>query len=394
MSALCASEPADYRINATHQGYWSKPRAERKPRKQIVENEPGAGGSRFAGAGTARRSPAGLLKDHLSPLTSLDRRTDHLTGAVVKVAEGGSLVVCSFKGGHQDKPRLVPKRGKIQGFTIGAARRMRRQVKSINRNRVGADQVVFIALTYPSEFPAARATKKHLDTFLKRFRRLHPGAAGWWKLEPQRRGAPHYHLLLVVPGGYHLQELRSWCSSSWYEVVGSGDVKHLKAGTRVDQVKDWRGVDLYLSKYVAKPVETDDLDPTWVHPGKWWGVFNRKGLPIDIQTARVTPEGVPVMLRVMRHVRRWYESRPSSWCWFFPRHGGRKKVTWKHAKKEDLARHGKLQRIKLRRLGKGQYPGGTFYLADGDFRRLVRYELDRAGLSWFDVFEPVGGASC
>lgn len=295
-----------------------------------------------------------------------------------------------FKGGPAPTaPRVAPKRGKISGFTVGAARRMRRQVKSINQGRVSVDQVLFVALTYPSQYPTASATKAHLDVMVKRLRRRHKGVAGWWKLEPQRRGAPHYHLLLILPAGCDLWAERRWCSQAWFDVVGSGDEKHLKAGTRVDQVQNWKGVDLYLAKYVAKPVSVDEVDPTWSHPGKWWGVINRKGLPIDIQSAAVTPEGVPVMLRVARHCRRWYESRVSRFCWFYMRHGGRRKVTWATVRKEDLARHGKIQPIRLKRVAKGEYPGGAYMLPESVFRRFVLLELAAAGLAWFDVFEPI-----
>ena len=52
-------------------------------------------------------------------------------------------------------------------------------------------------------------------------------------------------------------DLRAWLSLAWYECVGSGDVKHLAAGTQVQAAKGARQVKAYASKlYAAK--DTDD----------------------------------------------------------------------------------------------------------------------------------------
>lgn len=70
----------------------------------------------------------------------------------------------------------------------------------------------------------------------------------------------------------------------WYRIVGSGDVRHLRAGTQVAQVRSMRGVASYCAKYMSKTVWGAD----WEHPGRFWGILNRDALPWgEVLTAEV-----------------------------------------------------------------------------------------------------------
>lgn len=169
------------------------------------------------------------------------------------------------------------KRGKITGFSRASRRRMlymlaKTLIKSVP---------YMITLTYPSEFVSPRASKRHLKLFIQRLERKFRASGGVWKLEPQKRGAPHYHVLLWTTASY--LELRGWCATTWYYIVGTNDEKHLRAGTRVEKIRSPRGVMAYAGKYVAKTSENLDLDPEiiamWDDAGRWWGVFGRDNIP-------------------------------------------------------------------------------------------------------------------
>jgi hypothetical protein len=151
-----------------------------------------------------------------------------------------------------------------------------RKIASVDREAVD-DTPIFVTLTYPGEWPRdPKAWKKHLDTFGKRLLRRYPNACAIWKLEPQKRGAPHYHLIVLnVP---HVD--KDWLAQAWYEVVGSGDTKHLRAGTRVESIRTWRGCMAYASKYTAKVIE--ELPEGWEKVGRMWGIIGRKNLPIAV----------------------------------------------------------------------------------------------------------------
>lgn len=130
--------------------------------------------------------------------------------------------------------------------------------------------VLFITLTYPGNYAGDWHTwKAQLRAWFERLRRRLPAAGVTWKLEPQKRGAPHFHLLVVgVPF-----IAKEWLSSSWYQVVKSGDPKHKEAGTQVQLAHSHRGVLAYAAKYCAK---AEELPPDWQGGvGRWWGVYNR-----------------------------------------------------------------------------------------------------------------------
>jgi len=169
---------------------------------------------------------------------------------------------------------------------------------------------VDVTLTYPGEFVTAGASKVHLDAWLRRLGRRVGKWAGIWRIEPQQRGAPHYHgVFFVSPDGLGdkgawLDELRRWVSQSWYEVVGSGDERHLRAGTRVALVQSYRHFLAYVSKYHAKVLPEDaKLEGGWERPGRWWGLRGRAFFK-SLVTGQLWTVSRAVALRIRRILRR------------------------------------------------------------------------------------------
>ncbi len=116
-----------------------------------------------------------------------------------------------------------------------------------------------------------------LDVFIKRIKSHFTHFEYLWKLEAQKRGAPHYHLLLFFEQVPNLQYLKHWISKNWYEVVhrdlDEKDEKHLKAGTNVKRVKGAKHLVYYMSKYISKE-ETTPM----VNQGRFWGCSRDWGL--------------------------------------------------------------------------------------------------------------------
>lgn len=109
---------------------------------------------------------------------------------------------------------------------------------------------VMVTLTYPREFPAnGKTCKRHLNAFLQFLRRRIRPLSYLWFFEFQRRGAPHFHLL-YRSGGVTIDKLD--VSERWYSIVGSGDVRHLSAGTRIETIRCRDGARRYAVKYAAK----------------------------------------------------------------------------------------------------------------------------------------------
>jgi len=231
---------------------------------------------------------AGLSTVHISPQVELYSGASYL-----KVTREGHKKQAE-KGAGGKKGKKV-KRGKISGFSRKSRKRMIQELSKIRRDSLP----VMVTLTYPEAYSDnPKDWKNDLDNFLRRLARKFPRAAGVWKLEPQKRGAPHFHLL-VWGAGYI--ELLLWVSRAWFQVVKSGDIRHLHAGTRVEMVKSLSGSRWYASKYLGKEVDGEG----WQYPGRWWGIFQREKLPYgELVNVEVTQEKAVEFIRYMRRFAR------------------------------------------------------------------------------------------
>ena len=175
-----------------------------------------------------------------------------------------------------ERPYLVsdrlanrPPRGPIKTFSDGARSRM---VLAANRLPVGSPHLL-VTLTYPAVFPTdVLVIKAHRAAFYKRLQRAYPGVVVLWKLEFQRRGAVHYHLI-VANCRSKVAEVQDFVSLAWYQVVGSGDERHFRAGTQVEVL---RSSVAYLASYLKKVGASksyQDEAPEWAHGLKRWGMF-------------------------------------------------------------------------------------------------------------------------
>jgi hypothetical protein len=211
-----------------------------------------------------------------------------------EVALGGEYCRLKMSGqsGHGGGTR-----GIIQGFSRASRRRLLDLVNQVDRGQVQGDQVLFVTLTYPSAWSQDWSLwKRDLQALIRRLKRRYPGISGIWRLEFQKRGAPHFHLLIF--GVFAIN--RGWLSESWYKIVGSRDPKHLVAGTQVSRIRSWRGILFYVAKYMAK---TDKVDfPT----GRVWGVIGGVGLPITMAVIRLS---VREFYQVRRILRRYLARR-------------------------------------------------------------------------------------
>lgn len=168
----------------------------------------------------------------------------------------------------------------------------------------------FVTLTYPGEFSGDPTRwKRDLKVFAQRLIRKFPNASGTWKLEPQKRGAPHYHLFIW---GVGWQDLKEWISKAWFEVVGSGDERHLRAGTKVEMVNGWHEVKRYISKYLGKAIDTSDLGELWSSVGRFWGFFNSEFIPWGKAIIRECSEREAI--EFMRLIRRFARMRAFGSC--------------------------------------------------------------------------------
>lgn len=182
-------------------------------------------------------------------------------------------------------------RGQVKGFSASSARRMEFAV----RNSI-SEWTTLVTLTYPAEFPEdGRVCKQHLRAFLEFLRRQKLLYA--WVLEFQARGAPHFHL--VTTGFID----KDWVSARWYEIVGSGDERHLRAGTRIERLRTPAAAPKYMARYIGK-LEQKTVPNSFTNVGRFWGTSR---MP---RVAFFRFEGTyREVAAYMRSMRRWNRNR-------------------------------------------------------------------------------------
>jgi len=178
---------------------------------------------------------------------------------------------------------------------------------------------VTVTLTYPGDWltvaPDGKAVKRHLEAFKERWRKEWGMPLALWKMEFQRRGAPHFHLLTALQTRRLSSDglpFRDWVRVNWAAVVAHPDPeefrRHLLAGTSVDEVeglkcRDPRRVAVYFSKhgvYRSKEYQNQP-PPEWADAGRtvgrFWGFW---GLEKTVAAAEVTRDDACAGARVLR----------------------------------------------------------------------------------------------
>jgi hypothetical protein len=269
--------------------------------------------SDVAGTGRRRSPPAQGGARRPVPLSSGQIRPQ---GCSLTWNEGATATRLHMPG---DPPPWAPgERKPCQGFSGKSRRRLLVWLNSINQRTAPASEWRMVLLTYPKEFPAARASKRDLAAMVRRFKRQYGDRPFFWKLEPQQRGAPHFHLLVWMGGHYPADDRELlWWANTWHEVAGGGDENHLHfhlgmlPGSQpcVQQVRTWNGITTYAGKYLGKLCGEAE-GSSWHEPGRFWGIVNRDRLAAVITPVTVDLEPQEA-IRARRLMRRWYEHQPT-----------------------------------------------------------------------------------
>jgi hypothetical protein len=179
------------------------------------------------------------------------------------------------------------RRGTVQDFSRQSRRRLQTLFCSVPRTGYVPSNLLFVTLTYHHYWGnSSKDWKSDLDAFKKRLYRKYGEFPAIWRLEFQKRGAPHFHLLMFPPLGTlpPISDEVIDCEFTfdvlkiWNELVAPGDLQHALHGISMQQASSWRGAMHYLSKYASKVEEV--LVPSDTPPGRVWGVWQKKLLGI------------------------------------------------------------------------------------------------------------------
>lgn len=210
----------------------------------------------------------------------------------IEITAQGRLLRVRAVGLELDMPHHRV-RGDVTVFTKQSRLRLLRLLARVEPPSIDGfrARVTFLTLTskayyHPREF------KRLMTVFFKRLGRKAPKLAIVWRLEYQKRGAPHVHC--IVYNAPYID--KTWIRDSWGEVIGQE-----LPFTRIEMIKSYRHLMSYASKYAAKVESCGFNSVTYLtdgvgfekykgmSPGRVWGVFNRKFLPFDDELSASIP---------------------------------------------------------------------------------------------------------
>lgn len=164
-------------------------------------------------------------------------------------------------------------RGLVTGFSPRSAHRMRDYLVS-----AVVDYKVMVTLTVPSWASFAgeplfvkakfRSWVCKIGRYLgaRRGESFPPHESLFWFMEFTQAGIVHFHVFLT---SFIAKE---YVAVSWYDSCGTGDSRHLLAGTRTEALKSGRdGMSSYAWKYASKNVQKN-LPSNILAAGRWWGI--------------------------------------------------------------------------------------------------------------------------
>jgi hypothetical protein len=168
------------------------------------------------------------------------------------------------RGRYQPPPAVAKAKAKVKRQKIVCLSSKSRRALTFEAGNIEG-LTHMLTLTYPADFPTdGRVVKKHLEKLRHWLTRR--GIGGLWVLEFQARGAPHFHVW--TNGDVDKREL----SQIWYAIVGSGDERHLRAGTNVVKLKKAHALSSYAAKYGAKMMQKG-VPEGYEDVGRFWGTF-------------------------------------------------------------------------------------------------------------------------
>jgi hypothetical protein len=130
----------------------------------------------------------------------------------------------------------------------------------------------FVTLTYHNNYPeTSEDIKRDMDSFLKRLKRALPDIFYFWRLELQKRGAPHYHLILwskVLDEPISHGSLLKTLKDIWIPYINCGCSACRMSSVMIRSVTNITKAAYYISKYMAKT----EIIAQEMSLGRLWGV--------------------------------------------------------------------------------------------------------------------------
>lgn len=202
--------------------------------------------------------------------------------------------------------RRVPwRRGKVKNFSKKSRRRLLELLARTGNEKLPR---VFLTLTYPSNMTDSEKGKQHLRSFLERVRRRYPRASAIWRIEYQKRGAVHFHLLFFNLPFWKADNIRQ----VWSEIIGEQNPR-----IRIETCRSRKKTTFYMSKYLAKVASEASVSLSngpYLHAGRHWGSFNKAHMPMAALHLFEVFGSLKAFWDLRRAIDRYYPKRKKSYA--------------------------------------------------------------------------------
>jgi hypothetical protein len=199
---------------------------------------------------------------------------------IKRTSRGGALVIYRTNGELPDKAGT---KKDITEFSEASRKKL-----AFYASNAALSWRSMITLTYARNYPrCGLVCKVNLNSFLTYVKKLLPGVKYLWFLEFQKRGAPHFHILLSADYDREISEklANSWVNLStreddkkdprymefiiWFN-SGKRLVKNCKGCQFWQSAKSSGGLSHYAVKYATK-TEQKAVGKDYANVGRFWG---------------------------------------------------------------------------------------------------------------------------
>lgn len=195
--------------------------------------------------------------------------------------------------------RKPPIRSQIKGFSAASRKRLLRIFSMLQFSEY-ADSC-FVTLTYHyGHLKTKNSPVYHLNHFLtlvrQRFRSVHY----IWRIELQKRGAPHFHIIFLNWSSAPLctrPDFHNFIRHAWHNIADPRSIAHSTYGVKIENLDNFKKAFCYLSKYVAK--EDAHLEDEYI--GRRWGT-SRELRIMPISTLNVPYSVYVIARRIVRNL--------------------------------------------------------------------------------------------
>lgn len=247
------------------------------------------------------------------------------------VEENPHSMILKKKEYYPDKKRGGGGRSNVTDYSMKSRKRFYEKLLTINWGEIPEENICFATLTYPGQYPKdGQELKRQLDVLSKRLMRFgsdYKGLSFVWKLEFQRRGAPHYHFIVVTGKPLFLPDFRKWLSDAWSdivrkwmeekqidpEIIATEYENHKKAGVEADPIKKSKeGMISYLALYIGGKTKKKakeyqhHLPEEYSNVGRWWGIYGKQLKKNNTKIRQISEEEFLFLISIVKEY--WKEN--------------------------------------------------------------------------------------